>query len=140
LQPVMTLWSRLIAITHVKRGAKVGYGGAWTAEHDMSIGIVGVGYGDGYPQHAENGTPVLVNGKKTRLIGRVSMDMLAVDLENIPEAKIGDQVILWGKDLPVEVIAKHSNMSAYEILTRMTQRPKVQIKDSTRISATHAID
>lgn len=129
LEPVMTLWSRLIAITHVKRGAKVGYGGAWTAPEDMTVGIVGVGYGDGYPQHAANGTPVLVNGKRTQLVGRVSMDMLAVDLHAMPDAKIGDQVVLWGKDLPVELIAKHSNMSVYEILTRMTQRPKVEVTD-----------
>jgi alanine racemase len=128
LQPVMTLWSRLISITHVKRGAKVGYGGTWTAPYDTKVGIVGVGYGDGYPQHAANGTPVLVNGKRTQLVGRVSMDMLAVDLHDLPDAQIGDQVILWGKDLPVELIAKHSNMSVYEILTRMTQRPKVEVK------------
>lgn len=129
LQPVMTLWSRLIAITHVKKGCTVGYGGAWTAPEDMAVGIVGVGYGDGYPQRAENGTPVLVNGKECALVGRVSMDMLAVDLSKQPQASIGDPVILWGNGLPVERVAKHSHASAYEILTRMTPRPKIQLKD-----------
>lgn len=127
LQPVMTLWSRLIAINLVKKGGKVGYGGTWEAQEDMLVGVVGVGYGDGYPQHAKNGTPVLVNGEVCPLVGRVSMDMLTVDLRQQPKAKIGDPVILWGAGLPVEEVAKHSNTSAYEILTRMTPRPKVEV-------------
>lgn len=127
LKPVMTLWSRIIAISPVKKGGKVGYGGTWEAEEDMMIGVVGVGYGDGYPQHAKNGTPVLVNGEQCPLIGRVSMDMLTVDLRKQPNAKIGDPVILWGAGLPVELVAKHSNTSAYEILTRMTPRPKIEV-------------
>jgi alanine racemase len=129
LQPVMTLWSRLIAVSSVKKGSKVGYGGTWTATDDTVIGIVGVGYGDGYPQFAENGTPVLVNNQIGTLAGRVSMDMLAVDLGQQQNAKVGDPVVLWGKGLPVEVVAKHSKTSAYEILTRMTPRPKIEIKD-----------
>lgn len=127
LQPVMTLESRLIAITHVKRGGKVGYGGTWTASEDMCVGVVGVGYGDGYPQYAKNGTPVLVNGITCSLAGRVSMDMLTVDLRNAPHAQIGDSVILWGSGLPVEQVARYSNTSAYEVLTRMTPRPKIQV-------------
>lgn len=129
LQPVMTLSSRLIAITHVKQGGKVGYGGTWTAPSDMMLGVVGVGYGDGYPQFAKNGTPMLVNGKECPLVGRVSMDMLTVDLSHQPQAKIGDPVILWGKGLPVEYVARHSNTSAYEILTRMTPRPKIEVRE-----------
>lgn len=129
LRPVMTLWSRLIAITNVKKGSRVGYGGAWTAPHDMNVGIVGVGYGDGYPQFAQSGTPVLVNNQECAVVGRVSMDMLAVDLSHQPQANIGDPVILWGNGLPVERIAQHSQASAYEILTRMTPRPKIQLKD-----------
>ncbi|TAK76920.1 MAG: alanine racemase [Gammaproteobacteria bacterium] len=128
LQPVMTLWSRLIAITHVKRGGKVGYGGTWVAPEDMAVGVVGVGYGDGYPQFAQNGTPVLVNEVLCPLVGRVSMDMLTVDLRNQPQAQVGDPVTLWGKGLPVEQVARHSNTLAYEILTRMTPRPKVEVK------------
>jgi alanine racemase len=127
LQPVMTLWSRLIAITSVKKGGRVGYGGTWTAPEDMLVGVVGVGYGDGYPQFAKNGTPVLVNGRECELVGRVSMDMLTVDLRNQPNANIGDEVILWGAGLPVERVARHSHTSAYEILTRMTPRPKIDV-------------
>lgn len=128
LQPVMTLTSRIIAITKVKKGGKVGYGGLWEAPEDMSIGIVGVGYGDGYPQFAGNGTPVLVNNAECSLVGKVSMDMLAVDLRNQPQTEIGDTVVLWGKGLPVERIALHNQTSAYEILTRMTPRPNILIK------------
>lgn len=127
LQPVMTLWSRLIAINHVKKGGRVGYGGTWTAPEDMLVGVVGVGYGDGYPQFAQNGTPVLVNGVECALVGRVSMDMLTVDLRNQPHAKIGDPVVLWGEGLPVERVARASATSAYEILTRMTPRPKIEV-------------
>ncbi|RDI45213.1 alanine racemase [Aquicella lusitana] len=127
LAPVMTLWSRLIAITEVKKGGKVGYGGTWTAPEDMRVGVVGVGYGDGYPQFAQNGTPVLVKGVECPLAGRVSMDMLTVDLRNQPQASIGDPVVLWGKGLPVERIAQHCNTSAYEILTRMTPRPNIEM-------------
>lgn len=127
LQPVMTLWSRLIAINSIKKGSKVGYGSTWSAPEDMKIGVVGVGYGDGYPQFAKNGTPTLVNGVECPIVGRVSMDMLTVDLRHQPEAKIGDPVILWGAGLPVETVARHCHTSAYEILTRMTPRPKVEI-------------
>lgn len=131
LHPVMTLKSKIIALTKIKKGGKVGYGGTWVAPEDMLVGVVGVGYGDGYPQFAENGTPVLVNQKKCSLIGRVSMDMLTVDLRKQPNAKVGDPVVLWGEGLPVEWIAEHSKTSAYEILTRMTPRPKIEIKLSS---------
>jgi alanine racemase len=127
LKPVMTLWSRLISITSIKQGDRVGYGGDWQAPKDTLIGVVGVGYGDGYPQKARNGTPLLVNGVRCPLVGRVSMDMLTVDLTNQPHAKIGDPVILWGMGLPVEEISLFANSTPYEILTRMTPRPKVEI-------------
>lgn len=127
LHPVMTLWSRLIAVNPIKKGGKVGYGGTWTAPDDRLIGVVGVGYGDGYPQFAQNGTPVLVNGIECPLVGRVSMDMLTVDLNQQPQAKTGDPVVLWGEGLPVERVAKASNTSAYEMLTRMTPRPKIEV-------------
>lgn len=127
LKSVMTLSSRLIAVNHVKKGEKVGYGGTWSAPEDTLVGIVGVGYGDGYPQFAQSGTPILVNGVECHLAGRVSMDMLAVDLQSMPEARVGDPVILWGDGLPVERVARHSGTSAYEILTRMTLRPKISI-------------
>ena len=128
LQAVMTLHSKLIAINQVKKGSKVGYGGTWIAPKDTVIGVVGVGYGDGYPQFAENGTPVLVRGVECPLAGRVSMDMLTVDLGDLPEAKLGDSVILWGSGLPVERVARHCHTTAYEILTRMTPRPKIEVR------------
>jgi alanine racemase len=128
LRPVMTLWARLIAITSVQRGSKVGYGGTWIAPEDMSIGVVSIGYGDGYPQFAQPGTPILVNGVECPLVGRVSMDMLTVDLRQQPQANIGDPVVLWGKGLPVERIAEYSRTSAWEILTRMTPRPKIEVQ------------
>jgi len=127
LKPVMTLRSQLIAIQTVKRGGRVGYGGEWAAPEELRIGVVGVGYGDGYPQCMPSGTPVLVNGRHCPLVGRVSMDMLTVDLRSQPQAKIGDPVVLWGAGLPVETIAAHSATSAYELLTRMTQRPRVEV-------------
>jgi len=130
LLPVMTLSSQLIAINHVKKGGKVGYGGTWSAPEDIKVGVVGVGYGDGYPQRAQNGTPVLVDGVECELVGRVSMDMLTVDLRKCPNAKVGSTVTLWGKGLPVERVATFCNSSAYEILTRMTPRPKLIEKSS----------
>lgn len=130
LMPVMTLSSRIIAIIPVKKGGRVGYGGEWTASSDTQVGVVGIGYGDGYPQGAKNGTPVLVNGHATQLVGRVSMDMLTVDLSNVPNAAIGDTVILWGDGLPVEWVARHNHTSAWELLTRMTPRPHTRIVTS----------
>lgn len=129
LQPVMTLSSRIIAIAKVKKGSQVGYGGTWTAPEDMKVAVVGVGYGDGYPQFAKNGTPVLINETECELVGRVSMDMLTVDLRKQPNAQIGDPVILWGRGLSVERVAAHSHSTAYEILTRMTPRPKIEVKE-----------
>ncbi|MDR3491712.1 MAG: alanine racemase [Gammaproteobacteria bacterium] len=129
LLPVMILSSELIAIHHLKKGSRVGYGGTWTCPEDMTVGVVGIGYGDGYPRHVNNGAPVLVNDKPCPLVGRVSMDMLTVDLRTQPQAKVGDSVLLWGPGLPVEVVAEHSETTAYELLTRITQRVRVAVKD-----------
>ena len=123
LQPVMTLTSELISIISVKKGDFIGYNGTYQCPHDTRIGIVGIGYGDGYPRHVENGTPVLINGKYAPLVGRVSMDMLTVDLQNHPEVKIGDKVTLWGEGLPVEIIAKAANTICYELLCQVNQTP-----------------
>ncbi len=125
LQPVMSLTSQLIAVHDIQKGDRVGYGGTWTCSENTRIGIVGIGYGDGYPRHAPNGTPVLVNGRPCPLVGRVSMDMISVDLSSQPDAKVGDPVTLWGAGLPVEVIAEHSGTNCYELLTRLTQRVQV---------------
>jgi len=128
LRPVMTLTSELIAIHEVVRESRVGYGGTWVCPEDMRVGVVGMGYGDGYPRHAQNGTPVLVNGRPCSLAGRVSMDMITLDLRTQPDAKVGDPVLLWGPNLPVEVVAEYSDTNAYELLTRITQRVHVEVK------------
>lgn len=122
LRPVMSFHSKLIAIHELKKGARVGYGGNWVCEKDQRIGVVGLGYGDGYPRHAKNGTPILVNDQQCELVGRVAMDMLTVDLHTQPNAQVGDPVLLWGEKLPVETIAQYSETNAYELLTRITQR------------------
>lgn len=127
LKPVMSLTSEIIAIHQVKKNERIGYGGIWSCPEDMLVGIVAMGYGDGYPRHAKNGTPILVNGKMCPLIGRVSMDMLAVDLRSQPKTTIGAPVVLWGEDLPVEIIAAHSDTIGYELLTRITQRVHVEV-------------
>lgn len=128
LQPVMSLTSELIAIHLIPKGEKIGYGGTWTCPEDMLIGVIAIGYGDGYPQFAKSGTPVLVNGKICPLVGRVSMDMSTVDLRHVPEAKVGDSVTLWGAGLPVEKVAENNHTSAYELLTRITQRVHVIVR------------
>lgn len=125
LRPVMTLRSELIAINQLKQGDAIGYGGSWSCPEDMPVGVVAVGYGDGYPRHAESGTPVLINGKYVPLIGRVSMDMITVDLRELPDAKAGDEVVLWGEGLPVEAIAEHAGTIPYELLCGVTGRVRV---------------
>jgi alanine racemase len=128
LKPVMSFSSHLIATHLIKQGAEIGYGGQWTAPEDMLVGVVGAGYGDGYPRHAKNGTPILVNGTQCPLIGRVAMDMLTVDLRNAPGSQPGDPVLLWGPALPVEYIAEASETIGYELLTRITQRVHVIVE------------
>ncbi len=122
LKPVMTLKSRLIAVKTVAAGETVGYGGSWRCQYATRVGIVSIGYGDGYPRYVANGTPVLVNGHKVSLIGRVSMDMLAVDLSSLPDADVGSQVTLWGKGLPVETIAQCADTIPYTLLCGITAR------------------
>lgn len=122
LRPVMTLESQLIAVYARKRGDSIGYGQSWTCPQDMPVGVVAGGYGDGYPRHALSGMPVLVNGKVVPLIGRVSMDMLCVDLRPQPAACAGDPVQLWGDCLPVEAIAARAGTISYELLCNVSQR------------------
>ncbi|WED21591.1 alanine racemase [Vibrio sp. JC009] len=121
-KPVMTLRSCLIAVRDVKKGESVGYGGTWTSERDTKVGVIAIGYGDGYPRTAPNGTPVWVNGRIVPLSGRVSMDMLTVDLGPEAQDKVGDEAVLWGNQLPVEEVAKHVGTIAYELVTRLTSR------------------
>ncbi len=125
LRPVMTLTSRLIAVNDCLRGDAIGYGATWRCPEDMRVGVVAAGYGDGYPRGAVNGTPVLVRGERVPLVGRVSMDMLCVDLRACPEAAIGDEVVLWGGGLPVEEVARHAGTIAYELLCGVTPRVRI---------------
>ncbi len=126
LQAVMTLSTRLIAVKRLCRGEPVGYGGTWVCPEDMEVGVAAIGYADGYPRHAPSGTPVLVNGRRAGLAGRVSMDMLGIDLRQHPAARVGDPVILWGRGLPVEIIAGAAGTIPYTLLCGVTARVHVQ--------------
>jgi alanine racemase len=126
LQPVMTLESRLIAVSHYHRGARIGYSGTWECPEPMRVGVVAIGYGDGYPRHAPSGTPVLLAGRRVPLIGRVSMDMISIDLRTRPQARIGDPVTLWGKGLPADEIARAAGTIAYELFCGVTSRVDFQ--------------
>ncbi|MFT5528587.1 MAG: alanine racemase [Alteromonadaceae bacterium] len=130
ITPVMTLQSSLIAVRAISAGESVGYGSAWTCQNDTTIGVVAIGYGDGYPRHAVNGTPVLINGRRVPIVGRVSMDMITVDLSYYAQDSVGDLVILWGKDLPVEEIARCATTIPYELLCKITPRVKINVISS----------
>ncbi|AQQ67258.1 alanine racemase [Microbulbifer agarilyticus] len=122
----MTLQSRLIAVRSAAKGESIGYGADFRFSEDGRYGIVACGYGDGYPRHAGTGTPVMVDGVRTRLIGRVSMDMLAVDLSCVPQAVVGAEVELWGPQLSVAEVAECAGTIPYELFTGLTQRvPRV---------------
>ena len=122
LTPVMTLKSALIAIQDLKPNESVGYGGTYTAARAHRVGVVACGYADGYPRHAPNGTPVLVCGKKVRTAGRVSMDLMTVDLSDAPEARVGSPVVLWGEGLPVDDVAAAASTVGYQLLCAVSPR------------------
>jgi len=122
LRPVMTLTAEVIALHDVPVGDSVGYGASWVAQRSSRIGTVSCGYADGYPRHAPSGTFMVVRGQRVPLAGRVSMDMLAVDLTDLPDAAIGDAVELWGAQMPVDEVARASGTIGYELLTKVTQR------------------
>jgi alanine racemase len=128
LLPAMTLKSKLISVQFVRKGEGVGYGARYIAERDMKIGIVACGYADGYPRHADTGTPILVGDQITRTLGRVSMDMLNVDLTPVPTAHVGSNVTLWGVGLPVEHVATACGTISYELLTALA--PRVRVEES----------
>jgi alanine racemase len=126
LRPVMTLRSEVIAVRELAAGDSVGYGSTWTARRDSRIATIPVGYGDGYPRAAQNGTPVLIAGQTAPLVGRVSMDMITVDVTDLPPVKLGDAVVLWGEGLTANEVASHADTIGYEIMTRMLPRvPRV---------------
>lgn len=128
LRPAMTLSTKLIAIRKVPAGDTVGYNGTWRAPYDARVGIAAVGYGDGYPRSLRSGMPVLVNGQAARVVGRVSMDMTAVDITSIP-ARVGDPVTLWGEGLPVEEVASFADTIPYELVCGISQRVAVMWRD-----------
>jgi alanine racemase len=138
LSPVMTLGSNLMAIRRCKGGEAIGYGASWTCPEDMAVGVVSIGYGDGYPRHAPPGTPVLVNGRPAALVGRVSMDMLNVDLRGHPQARVGDPVVLWGRGLPVETVARQASTIGYELLCQVTRRVPRRLLDDEAASGSVA--
>ncbi len=122
LRPVMTLCTRLLSVKTIPKGESVGYGASWRCPESMPIGVAAIGYGDGYPRHAPSGTPVLVNGVEVPLVGRVSMDMITLDLRRYPGARSGDPVTLWGQGLPAERVANLAGTIAYELFTGITGR------------------
>ena len=125
LKPVMSLHSRLISVKNLHAGEYVGYSGTWRCDADTRMGVISIGYGDGYHRHMQCGAPVLINGHRAPLIGRVSMDMITVDLNSLPNAKPGDQVTLWGPNLPVEEIARYADTIPYTLLCGITQRVQI---------------
>ena len=128
LKPVMTLETTVLTVREVKRGETVGYAGAWRAERDSIIAILAAGYGDGLPRHLTNGTPVLIGGARHELVGRVSMDMIAVDVTGAPKVTTGNKAIIWGEGLPVEEIAAHAGTIPYELLCGVSQRVPIELK------------
>jgi alanine racemase len=127
LIPVMTLATRVIAVHDIPAGDTVGYADAWTARRPTTLAVAAVGYGDGYPRSVQPGTPVLVNGRRYPLVGRVSMDMVTVDVTEGPRPSCGDEVELWGKALPVADIATSAGTIAYELLCSVSQRVAAEI-------------
>ena len=133
LQPTMSLTGRIIGVQHLKQGDTVGYGSRFTADGPMTIGVVSCGYADGYPRHCDTGTPVLVNGVRTRVVGRVSMDMLTVDLTGVPGAGMGSEVTLWGKAangavLPIDEVAQAAGTVGYELMCAVAPRVPVVVE------------
>jgi alanine racemase len=126
LRPAMTLQSEIISVQTLQAGEGVGYGQLFRAERAMRVGVVACGYADGYPRHAPTGTPVLVNARVSRTLGRVSMDMLCVDLTECADAGVGSPVVLWGEGLPVEVVAAAAGTSSYELLCALAPRVPVE--------------
>ncbi|CAG0969633.1 alanine racemase [Methylophilaceae bacterium] len=127
LRPAMSLASAVIAIQNLQAGDSVGYGHRFTASRPTRVGIVACGYADGYPRHAPSGTPVAVAGRMTQTLGRVSMDMLFVDITDIPEAVVGSAVELWGEHVPVDAVAEISGTVGYELLCALAARVPVKV-------------
>jgi alanine racemase len=125
LLPTMTLSSEIIGIQHLEAGDSVGYGSRFEAGGPMTVGVLACGYADGYPRHAPHGTPVLVDGVRTTLVGRVSMDMMTVDLSPVANARVGSQVTLWGDGLPIDEVANAAGTIGYELMCAVAPRVRM---------------
>jgi alanine racemase len=125
LHPAMTVSSKIIAVQTLRPRDGVGYGHTFCTNRPMRVGIVAGGYADGYPRHAPTGTPILVNGRRTRIVGRVSMDMLHVDLSEIKSAGVGTPVTLWGKGISVDEVAQSAGTVGYELLCALAPRMRI---------------
>jgi len=128
LKPVMQLKSKIIAIQNLSKNDSIGYGDSFKAKNDMRIAVVACGYADGYPRHAPTGTPVFVEGEKTYTVGRVSMDMLYIDITNIPNASISSDVELWGEHIHVDEVAEKSGTVGYELLCAISASIRVPME------------
>ena len=126
LKPALRLVSRLLAVRTYPKGSAIGYGATYVCPEDMPVGVVAVGYADGMPRALRNGAPVLVRGRRAPLVGRVSMDMISVDLRGIPDARVDDPVVVWGDSLPAEEVAHHAGTIAYELFCGLTNRVRYQ--------------
>ncbi len=129
LRPAMALEGQVVAVRHLRAGDPVGYGAAWSCPEDMRVGVVSMGYGDGYPRHAPSGTPVAVAGQRTQLVGRISMDMLAVDLRGLEGVGEGAPAVLWGDAVRAEEVADACGTIAYELFCRTPPRPQRRYVD-----------
>jgi alanine racemase len=130
LRPVMTLETRVVGEQRLKSGDRVGYGGTYAAEKPMRIGVIACGYADGYSRHSPSGTPVLVEGRRTRTVGLVSMDLTCIDLTDLPDAGVGSRVVLWGEGLPVDEVATAARTVSYELLCALGNRVPVLVVDT----------
>jgi alanine racemase len=128
LRPAMTLASRVIAVKRAEAGERVGYGGTWQATRPTRLAIAAVGYGDGYPRNTAAGTAVLVGGRRATLAGRVSMDMIAIDVTDLGPVAVGDEVTLWGPGIPVEDVARAAGTIPYELVCGVSQRVHLDVR------------
>ena len=126
LLPVMILESKILAVQDIAPGERVGYGGSFVAQRSTRVGIVACGYADGYPRQATSGTPILVDEQRTSTIGRVSMDMLACDLSDLPYSGVGSRVVLWGEGLPADLVATAAGTISYELFCALAPRVPVE--------------
>ena len=127
-KPAMTLASQLIAVQDLQPGETIGYGGTFRVDKPMRVGVVACGYADGYPRHAPSGTPVVVGGVRVKTAGRVSMDMMTVDLAGVPGARVGTPVTLWGEGLPIDEVAAPAGTVGYELMCALA--PRVPVSES----------